>query len=83
MAVFNININGNEENLKFINDIYKTTVILITLHILMYFSYKTNKITNFGFTGNLFNIEFVTFMIFVLISFLFYYLVANEILVFV
>tara|TARA_B100001057_G_C22046472_1_gene642914 strand:- start:11 stop:262 length:252 start_codon:yes stop_codon:yes gene_type:complete len=83
MAVFNININGNEENLKFINDIYKTCVILTTLHILMYFSYKNNKITNFGFTGNLFNIEFVTFLIFVVISFLFYYLVANEILVFV
>ena len=46
MAVFNININGNEENLKSINDIYKTCVILTTLHILMYFSYKNNKITS-------------------------------------
>ena len=82
MAIFNININGNTENLKFINDVYKVFIILVFLHILMYFSYKNNKITNFGFTGDLFNIEFITFLIYVVISFLFYYLVANEILAF-
>lgn len=82
MALINIYLNSNEENLKFINDVYKILLIFIFLHILMYFSYKNNKITNFGFTGNLFNIEFVSFMFYVILSLLFYYLVGNELISF-
>ena len=82
MAIYNVYLNNSAENVNFINDLYKYLIILITFHVLMYFTYSGNKPVNFGLTGDLFNPDFLSILFYILISIGFYYLVGAELVSF-
>ena len=81
MAMFTINLGLAPEYTDTINHLYKYGTILLVLHILVHFS-KTGKTCNFGFSGELFNKNFVNTLCLVLISYMAYSLVFKELILF-
>lgn len=81
MAMFTINLGLAPEYTETINHLYKYFIILLILHILVHFS-RTGKTFNFGFSGELFNKNFINTLCLVLVSYMAYSLVFKELIVF-
>jgi hypothetical protein len=80
MAIFNIYLDFNKDYVNLIKDIYKVLTILIVFQFLIYSSVSQKNIINTALTGFIMNDEFMTLLIFVIISLCSYYLVFDKIL---
>jgi hypothetical protein len=80
MAIFNLYLDLDKEYLQLIKDLYKIIVILIVFQIIMYYSNSNKNILSSAFSGNLLNDDFMTILIYVIISICAYYLIFDKVL---
>jgi hypothetical protein len=80
MAIFNIYLDLDKDYIKLINDVYKVIVILIVFQVILYYSNCNKNIINSALTGTLLNDDFMTLLIYILLSISSYYLVFDKIL---
>jgi hypothetical protein len=80
MAIFNFYLDLDKEYILLIKDIYKVLVILIVFQIILYFSNCQKNIINSALTGNILNDEFITLLIYIIISIVSYYLLFNRLI---
>ena len=79
MAIFDIRL-PNNKYIETVRGLYKYTVILIIFQILVSLS-KRGKTLNFGFTGEILNKYFLNTLCLLLISYLTYTLIFQELLI--
>lgn len=80
MAIFNIYLDLEESYINLLNDIYKTLSILIVFQILINVSNsQKNMITN-ALNGSILNDEFITLLLYIIISITAYFLIFQKIL---
>ena len=79
MAIFDVNLDLEEKYIKTIEDIYKFVVIIIVFHILVHFSCD-GKNYDYGFSGLLFNENFLNTLVIICIAFGVYHLIFKELL---
>jgi hypothetical protein len=78
MAVLNLNISQQYKPMA--EDILKGMSIIVVVHLLYYYCSGDKKGTiAFGLMDNLFNNKAVEFMLYVIIGYLAYYMVVDEI----
>jgi hypothetical protein len=82
MALFNLYIDLDKEYINLINDLYKIIVILIVFQIIIHFSDSPKNIINNALLGSLLNDDFMTLLIYIIISISAYYLVFSKIISF-
>ena len=80
MAIFKIKL-PNDKYKDTINGVYKYTCILIIFQILVSLSRK-GKTFNFGFNGEILNENFLNTLCLVLIAYIAYTLIFQEIIIF-
>ncbi len=80
MAIFNFNLDLDKEYIDLIKDIYKVVVILIVFQIILYYSNCQKNILNSALTGTLLNDDFMTLLIYLIISISSYYLVFDKLI---
>lgn len=80
MAIFNFYLTLDKEYIQLIKDIYKVIVILIVFQIIMYFSNSEKNIINSALTGNILNDQFMTLLIYIIISISSYYLIFDRLI---
>jgi hypothetical protein len=80
MALYNIYV--QDEQKEFLTTLFKFSFIIIIFHILMCLSNPSNRTFNFGMCGELFNDNFLSVFVYLLISISGYYLVGEEVLQF-
>jgi len=78
MAIFNFYLDLDKEYIQLIKDIYKVLVILIIFQIILYFSNSEKNIINSALTGNILNDQFMTLLIYIIISISSYYLIFDK-----
>lgn len=80
MAIYTINLELDNNQKNMVKDLYKYIVLFIVFHVLS----NSIEIKDYGImTGNLFNVNFVTFLLIIAISIIAYYTVALEIVEFI
>jgi hypothetical protein len=79
--MFTINLGLAQEYTETIQHLYKYFCILILFHILVHFS-RTGKSFNFGFSGELFNKNFINTLCLILVSYLAYSLIFKDLITF-
>jgi hypothetical protein len=82
MAIFNINLELEKEYIDLIKDIYKITMILVVFQIILYYSNCQKNILNSALTGTLLNDDFMTLLIYLILSMTSYYLVFDKLVSF-
>ncbi len=82
MAIFNISLDIDDEYIVLIKDLYKIIVILIVLQIIIYYSGSGKNILNNALSGCILNDDFMTLLIYVIISISAYYLVFDKLIAF-
>jgi hypothetical protein len=80
MAIFNFYLDLDKEYIQLIKDIYKVLVILIVFQIILYFSNSEKNIINSALTGNILNDQFITLLIYIIISISSYYLIFDRLI---
>lgn len=80
MAIFNFNLDLDKEYIDLIKDIYKVIIILIVFQIILYYSNCQKNILNSALTGTLLNDDFMTLLIYLIISISSYYLVFDKLI---
>jgi hypothetical protein len=78
MAIFNLHLDLDKEYIQLIKDLYKIIVILIVFQIIMYYSGNSKNILITAFSGNLLNDDFMTILIYIIISISAYYLIFDK-----
>lgn len=79
MAIFDIRL-PNNKYIETVRGLYKYTVILIIFQILASLS-RRGKTLNFGFSGDILNENFLNTLCLLLISYLAYTLIFQELLI--
>jgi hypothetical protein len=82
MAIFDIYLEIDKDYIKLINDIYKISVILIVLQLIISMSNINKNIINNSLNGSIMNDDFMTLLIYIIISILAYYLIFDRIISF-
>ena len=80
MAIFNLYLDLDKEYIQLIKDLYKIIVVLIVFQIIMYYSNSNKNILSSAFSGNLLNDDFMTILIYIIISISAYYLIFDKVL---
>jgi hypothetical protein len=80
MAILNLYLDLDKEYIQLIRDLYKIIVILIIFQIIMYYSNSNKNILLNAFSGNLLNDDFMTILIYIIISISAYYLIFDKVL---
>lgn len=80
MAIYNIYLDLEKDYINLIKDLYKVIVILVVLQVLLYYSAVKNNFINSALTGFLMNDDFMTLLIFIIISISAYYLIFDKII---
>lgn len=80
MAIFNLYLDLDKEYIQLIKDLYKIIVILVVFQIIMYYSNSSKNILSSAFSGNLLNDDFMTILIYIIISICAYYLIFDKVL---
>ena len=80
MAIFYIYLDIDKDYIKIINDIYKISVILIIFQLIISLSSSNKNIINNSLNGSIMNDDFMTLLIYIIISVLGYYLVFEKII---
>jgi len=80
MAIFDIYLDIDKDYIKIINDIYKISVILIIFQLITSLSSSNKNIINNSLNGSIMNDDFMTLLIYIIISILGYYLVFEKII---
>jgi len=78
MAIFNFYLTLDKEYIQLIKDIYKVLVILIVFQIILYFSNSEKNIINTALTGNILNDQFMSLLVYIIISISSYYLIFDR-----
>jgi len=82
MAIFDIYLEIDKDYIKLINDIYKISVILIVFQLIISMSNINKNIINNSLNGSIMNDDFMTLLIYIIISILAYYLIFDRIISF-
>jgi hypothetical protein len=80
MAIYNLYLDLDKDYICLIKDMYKIIVILVVFQMLIYFSNSQKNIINSALTGFIMNDEFMTLLIYALISVSAYYLIFDKVL---
>lgn len=80
MAIFNLYLDLENDYIHLIQDLYKVIIILIVFQILIYYSGAQKNIINTALTGFLLNDDFMTLLLYIIISICSYYLVFDKII---
>ena len=80
MAIFNLYLDLDKEYIQLIKDLYKIIIVLIVFQIIMYYSNSNKNILSSAFSGNLLNDDFMTILIYIIISISAYYLIFDKVL---
>ncbi len=80
MAIFNLNLDLDKEYIQLIKDLYKVIVILIIFQVIIHYSNCNKNILNSALTGSLLNDEFMTILIYIILSIAAYYLIFDKLL---
>lgn len=80
MAIFNLQLDFEQDYINLIKDVYKVLVILIIFQLLIYYSGSGKNIISSALTGFVMNDEFMTLLIYVVISISAYYLIFDKVL---
>ena len=80
MAIYNLYLDLDKDYICLIKDMYKIIVILVVFQMLIYFSHSQKNIINSALTGFIMNDEFMTLLIYALISVSAYYLIFDKVL---
>jgi len=80
MAIFDIYLDIDKDYIKIINDIYKISIILIIFQLIISLSSSNKNIINNSLNGSIMNDDFMTLLIYIIISVLGYYLVFEKII---
>ena len=78
MAILNLYLDLDKEYIQLIKDLYKIIVILIVFQIIMYYSNNSKNILITAFSGSLLNDDFMTVLIYIIISISAYYLIFDK-----
>lgn len=83
MAIFNINVNNNENAILYNQILYMISIILL-LNILLTIGYNNSDLNLFKiFSGGIFNLDFINIFIFILLGILIYNLIVKKIIIFI
>ena len=82
MAFLEIYLDVAPEYLQTVQDIYKFTIIFIVFQIMVHYSFPNKNVIGSALSGIPVNDEFTCLLIFMLMGFAFYHLVAQKILKF-
>lgn len=80
MSIYNLYLDLDKDYICLIKDMYKIVVILVVFQMLIYFSHAQKNIINSALTGFIMNDEFMTLLIYALISVSAYYLIFDKVL---
>ena len=80
MAIIDIYLDIDKEYLNLIKDIYKILIILIVFQLLTSSSNLQKNIVNNALTGYLLNDDFMTLLIFIVISVSAYYMIFDKLI---
>jgi riboflavin transporter FmnP len=80
MAILNLNLDLDKEYIQLIKDLYKIIVILAVFQTIMHYSNCNKNIITSAFTGTILNDDFMTILIYLIISISAYYLVFDKLL---
>ena len=81
-SIITVNLDTDREYVQFVNDIYKWLVILLIFQALLVCSETTKENVSKGLFGKMWNDEYLSLVIYILIGFASYYLVFQKLLVF-
>lgn len=80
MAILNFNLDLDKEYIDLLRDIYKVVVILIVFQTMIYYSNFQKTILNSALGGTLLNDDFMTLLIYAIISVSSYYLIFDKLI---
>jgi len=80
MAIFNFYLDLDKNYILLIKDIYKIITILIVFQLILYYSNSNKNIINTALTGVLLNDDFMSLLIYIIISVSAYYLVFDKLI---
>ena len=80
MAILNIHLNLRQDYKDLLNDLIKIIIILLTFHALLSLSQGKSPTANLGLTGDLFNNDFLTVFVFLIISFYIYHMIFKRVI---
>jgi len=80
MAIFNFYLDLDKDYIQLIKDIYKIIVILVVFQIITHFSDCHKNIINSALTGSLLNDDFMTLLLFIIVSVSSYYLIFDKLI---
>jgi hypothetical protein len=75
MALLTLNLDVDNNYKTLVEDLYKILGYLVILHIFICFNYGSRVPSNFGLSGNLFNDNFLSLCLIIVLSVLAYNLV--------
>ena len=75
MALLTLNLDVDNNYKTLVEDLYKILGYLVILHIFICFNYGNRVPSNFGLSGNLFNDNFLSLCLIIVLSVLAYNLV--------
>ena len=79
-SIVQLNINSSSNYVNLIKSMYMFIFIFMVWHVLLSLSYDKKQPMNIGLTGELFNNNFINFILTGMISILSFYLVFQKIL---
>jgi len=79
MAILNLHLNLKPEYKELLDDFVKFTAILLIFHILLALSNGKSP-SNLGLTGDLFNNDFITIFVYLVISVYVYHMVVKKLI---
>jgi|TARA_Y100000768_G_C23866447_1_gene628288 uncharacterized oligopeptide transporter (OPT) family protein len=79
-SIVQLNINSSSNYVNLIKSMYMFIFIFMVWHVLLSLSYDKKQPINIGLTGELFNNNFINFILTGMISILSFYLVFQKIL---
>ncbi len=82
MAILNIYLDLDKEYIDLIKDLYKIIVIFVVFQIIMVNSNTNKNILVGALSGNLLNDNFMTLLIYIIISVIAYYLIFDKLISF-
>jgi hypothetical protein len=80
MAIFNFILELDKNYIDLIKDIYKVITILIIFQVILYYSNSPKNILSNALLGTVLNDDFITLLVYIMISISSYYLIFDKLI---
>ena len=80
MAIFNFILELDKNYIDLIKDIYKVITILIIFQVILYYSNSPKNILSNALLGTVLNDDFITLLVYIIISISSYYLIFDKLI---